>query len=633
MAEQNFESVIATLGHLERVWHTSSSSLTFPQYVSTDKEIRESSTAITKMLDDASIERSMRMDLYKIVERVSNQVIDIKEEDSRLLRKMMEDYKRSGMQLPDDKRERFKEIRKRLAVLSVDFSSTINEDTTSLVFTEEELDGCSQDYKDSLEKVQDTTTKYKVTMKYPDYFGLMRFAKSETVRQKMAFSYESRCLDNVDRLAEAIELRKEAAELLGYPDHASFILDEKMAKDPIKVNQFLESMTNRLKPLATKERDVLTKMKQEETKDSNAILQGWDYQYYTRALEQAYAVDENQIKQYFEFNSVTSKMLKIYENVLGLGFKEISKDKASIWHEDVRLIQVSEAESGSLVGYFYLDLFPRDGKYTHAACFPVQPGAQLSDNTNDRQLPVAVMVANFTKPTSNGPSLLKHDEVVTYFHELGHVMHHICSKTKWSRFHGTNVEGDFVEAPSQMLENWCWEKDSLTKLSEHYQKPGVYLPQDLIDALICSKLINVGHYYLRQIFFGRFDMIVHSISSQSSNDSQWTGEKLIKLWGDLRKSITQFSIQPGTFGGATFGHIMGGYDAGYYGYLWSLVISSDMYFTRFGKVGADQSSVGRDYRNTILAPGGSKDAVSMIQDFLGRESTQDAFLKSIGLIQ
>jgi Zn-dependent oligopeptidase len=203
-------------------------------------------------------------------------------------------------------------------------------------------------------------------------------------------------------------------------------------------------------------------------------------------------------------------------------------------------------------------------------------------------------------------------------------MHHICSKVKWARFHGTNVEGDFVEAPSQMLENWCWEKDSLRSLSEHYQRKGEALPFDLVDALIRSKLINVGHFYLRQIFFGRFDMTVHT-----EDDKIWTSERLVETWKNLRFSITGFEVQEGTFGGATFGHIMGGYDAGYYGYLWSLVISADMYYSRFKA--SDPAVVGKEYRDRILAPGGSQDAVDMIKAFLGRQATQDAFLKSIGL--
>lgn len=617
-SEQTFSNVIVPLGHMECYWQTISSSLTFPQFVSTDKTVRDAAISINKELDEFSIEKSMRKDLYKVVSNVASKHPQLSPEDSRLLSKMMEDYDRNGMSLPDDKQERLKDIKKKLSTLSIDFSSTMNEDTTFILFTKDDLSGCPQDYIDRLEQHEQ---HYKVTMKYPDYFGLMRFASSEQVRKKMSFQYESRCMSNIDRLAEAISLRQEAATLLGYPDHSSFILYEKMAKNPETVDKFLLDIKSRLEPLAEKERQVMTSMKRLELQDPQATLESWDYQYYTRKLEQDSSVDENQVKQYFEFNAVTKKMLNIYESVLSLSFQEVT-DK-SIWHPDIRLIKVTEATDPTrLVGYFYLDLFPRDGKYTHAACFTSQPGAKINDSA---QVPVAVMVANFTKPTIDNPCLLKHDEVITYFHELGHVMHTICSNTKWARFHGTTVEGDFVETPSQMLENWCWDKRSISSLSGHYKRHNEPLPDDILNALIKSKLLNVGHFYLRQIFFGLFDMTVHSKAPMD----YWNKERLIKLWYDLRKSVTKFQPQNGTFGGATFGHIMGGYDAGYYGYLWSLVISADFY-SKFENTD-DISSLGLEYRKKILTPGSSIDATDMIKDFLGRNVTQDAFLKSIGL--
>lgn len=617
-SEQTFSNVIVPLGQMECYWQTIYSSLTFPQFVSTDKNVRDASISINKELDEFSIEKSMRKDLYKIVSNAASKHASLSQEDSRLIEKIMKDYERNGMSLPDDKQDRLKIIKKRLSDIAIDFSSTMNEDVTFLLFTKEELSGCPQDYIDRLEL---DGQKYKVTMKYPDYFGLMRFAVSEQVRKKMAFQYEARCMSNVDRLVEAISLRQEAATILGYPDHASFVLDEKMAKNSETVDKFLSEIKTRLEPLAEEELQVLTDMKRLELQDPKAALEHWDYQYYTRKLEENSMVDENQVKQYFEFNTVTKKMLNIYESVLSLSFQEITDQ--SVWHSDVRLIKVTEATNpGHVIGYFYLDLFPRDGKYTHAACFPCQPGSEM----NDSQVPVAVMVANFTKPTTNNPCLLKHNEVITYFHELGHVMHNICSKTKWARFHGTTVEGDFVETPSQMLENWCWDKKSLETLSEHYQKRNEPLPDNLLSALIRSKLLNVGNFYLRQIFFGLFDMKVH----KEAPIGYWNSEKLINLWHDLRKSVTRFQPQNGTFGGATFGHIMGGYDAGYYGYLWSLVISADLYHSKFENA-QDIPSLGLEYRKKILMPGSSIDANDMIKNFLGRDVNQDAFLKSIGL--
>jgi Zn-dependent oligopeptidase len=241
--------------------------------------------------------------------------------------------------------------------------------------------------------------------------------------------------------------------------------------------------------------------------------------------ETEYEVNDELIKEYFSMTSVTEGMLKIYETVLGLKFVEVSD--APVWHEDVRAFEVLDAHSNEPIGQFYLDLHPRDGKYTHAACFGLRPGCQHADGTRD--LPAAAMVANFSKPTAEKPSLLKHDEVVTFFHELGHVMHQICAKVRWARFHGTAVERDFVEAPSQMLENWCWNADELEKLSSHYVRKGETLPRDQIERMVKAKNLNAGLLNLRQIFFGTFDLTVHT----SEEDVDTT-----ELWAKLREEVT-----------------------------------------------------------------------------------------------
>lgn len=392
-----------------------------------------------------------------------------------------------------------------------------------------------------------------------------------------------------------------------------------MAKTPETVLEFLTTLRGKLVPLAQKEIVKLISLKKAEKQTTKEeTLNAWDTQYYSRILlETEYAVDEEKIKEYFSFESVTKEMLNIYETILGLKFEKIANNNG--WNADVKLIKVSNASDGNLVGHLYLDLFPRDGKYTHAACFDLIPGYEMMDGS--RNYPICAIVANFGKPTSTKPSLLTENEVVTYFHELGHAMHQLCAHTKFSRFHGTNVETDFVEAPSQMLENWCYNPQALKKLSKHYlnEEP---LPSKYIEALINAKNVNAGLHNLRQIFFGIFDMTIHS-----SNDKV----DVISLWSQLKSEITMISDHPGTHAASTFGHMMGGYDAGYYGYLWSQVFSADMFYTRFHKEGVDNVKTGAEYRRCILKPGGSKDAMDMIKDFLGRAPTQEAFLKSIGL--
>ena len=405
-----------------------------------------------------------------------------------------------------------------------------------------------------------------------------------------------------------------------------------------------------MNPLATKETTVLKGLKAEEINcDAEKVtIEPWDFKYYHRILEEKNDIDTNKVREYFEFNRVTREMLKIYEETLGIAFKKVTEDGKALWHSDVELFQVNERASegsvGDLIGHFYLDLFPRDGKYSHAACFDLQPGFSFINATKEpkelfeettfiekRQYPCAVMVANFSKPTADRPSLLDHNEVTTYFHELGHVMHTLLSKTKYSRFHGCSVEGDFVEAPSQMLENWCYNSKILQQLGRHYLNESEALPTHVILALNKSKLIDIGLLTLRQIFFGRFDFFLHSADSMPSSVPD-----MIKGWKRLRQDVMGIKEPEDLkmFGGVTFTHLTGGYDAGYYGYLWSLVVSADMFYSKFLDPSLNNvisTAAGLQYRKEILQPGASRDATESIKAFLGRDSNNRAFMKFLGL--
>merc|ERR550517_1596469 len=308
-------------------------------------------------------------------------------------------------------------------------------------------------------------------------------------------------------------------------------------------------------------------------------------------------------------------MMDIYQKILGLKFTRLKEGE--VWHEDVEMWKVDDLQSGDNIGYFYLDLYPRDGKYGHACMMQLQPACL--DKAGKRQKSVVVMLTNFSKPTKDKPSLLDHKEVETYFHEFGHVMHGICSQTETSRFFGTHVERDFVEAPSQMLENWVWKEESLRLMSKHY-KDGSPLPKEMLDKLVASKNANAGAVNLRQIYLASFDQELHT---SDKGDTVNVGSRLYK-------EILGIDTIPGTNFAARFGHLVG-YDAQYYGYMWSEVFSEDMFASRFNKEGVLNPATGKDYRNCILAKGGTKDAIDLLRDFLGREPNQDAFLESKGL--
>jgi len=621
-----FEGVVLPLAELERLVMTELAPCSFLQHVSMDSKVREASVEATKLMDRYQIDKSMREDLLQATQFVaenSAEMAKLDDESKRLIEKMMTGFRRSGMLLGPKERAELKKKRERLAELEVSFANVIAEDRSTVAFTEAELEGCPEDFIKGLSKNEEG--RFLATMQYPDVFGILKYAKREETRRRMDEAFNNRAKGNVKLLAEAVALRQQCAQLLGYENHAAFQLEERLAKQPGSVLEFEADLRSKLLPLAQKELQALNEIQQQETTKSTAF-RTWNYQYYTRLiLERDFAVDAEKIKEYFSLEQVLIEMLRVYETVLGLRFRQLNEPKAT-WHADVRLYEVTNSADDTLVGHLYLDLFPREGKYTHAANFNLQPGAQLNGGT--RQYPATAIVANFSKPGTDKPSLLKHDEVVTMFHELGHAMHDLCGLTRYSRFHGTAVETDFVEAPSQMLENWCWDEETLARLGRHYQRSEESIPRDIVQRMIRAKNLNAGLTNLRQVFFGLFDLKLHSLHA---SDKPFTAEEIDRIYGDLRKEITLLEQPEGISPSSSFGHLMGGYDAGYYGYLWSQVFSADMFYSRFKKEGLLNAKCGQAYRQEILMPGGSRDGMKSLVSFLGRKPTSDAFMRSLGL--
>jgi Zn-dependent oligopeptidase len=592
------------------------SSDVFLKEVSVSSAVRAAGNDCEILLSQFSVDIYSREDLYKALKDYAAKREALKGEDARLLEKTLLDFRRSGLELSPDKRAEVVKARKRIAELQSLFNKNINDSKDFALFTKAQLDGLPDAFVAKLEKAGDL---YKVGVDYPTYFPFMDNDRDPSARKALEGKFNDRAARlNLSIFKEALDLRLKAAKLLGYSSHAQFAVEPNMAHDPTTINAFLKRLRDKLKPQALDEREVLLAYKRAlEGKSSDGALHAWDWRYYDNVLRKTkYEVDSEKVREYFPADLVIEQLLGVYQKLLGLRFREIP-DGAK-WNSDVRLFEVVDAAGGPPLAYFYMDLFPREGKYGHAAAFNLITERLKVDGSS--QKPVSAIVANMDKPTADRPSLLDHKEVETLFHEFGHIMHQTLSKTKYGRFSGSNTAQDFVEAPSQMLENWVWNADVLQSLSGHYKDRSKKLPAELLQKMIAAKNADVALVNLRQLLFGTVDMAYHD--ARVPDDTTRT-------YAQTAQDVSLIPMSDGTHPQASFGHLMGGYDAGYYGYMWSKVYAQDM-FSVFSAQGIMNPAIGRRYREEILERGSSRDEMDSLKAFLGRAPNEAAFLDSIG---
>ncbi|KAG4435015.1 hypothetical protein IFR05_009504 [Cadophora sp. M221] len=664
-----FANVLLPLVQSGNALKVESHILQFYQHVSPDKEIRDASGEAEKLLNDFNIETAMREDLYRLVDAVANKNEQLDTESTLLLGKQHREYIRNGLKLQiGTKRDRFKEIQQRLSELGIQFRKILNEAKVEIWFLPQELDGVPFDVISGLEKgMGKMEGKLLMTSDFPHYILAMKYARSAATRKHFQLAYENKCVDNVPILKEVAVLRDEGARLLRYPDHASFRLEEKMAKKPETINVFLSDLQSRITAGGRKDLEGLKQIKKSDLESRGEVFDGhyfiWDNQFYGHLmLEQDYSVDQQKIAEYFPLQTAIKGMLKIFEHLFGLVFVEIAGEESSkfaksndgkdlVWHEDVQLFCVwdSEDEGGSFVGYIYLDLYSRDNKYSNPSNSNLQPGFVREDGS--RHYPSTALVCGFSKPTSKKPTLLQHGEVVTLFHELGHGIHDLVSKTQYARFHGTMTVIDFGEAPSQMLENWCWTPAILKALSRHYSTlsseyltaweeeshgtspPPVRIPDEIIESLIQAKNVNGALFQLRVLHPSILDMMIHQPESHELLEQMNISEHFNKIRKELtgldRLEVLGEGWRWG-HGDGNMGHLVGDYDAGLYGYLYSKVFADDMFQSVFAKDSMD-SKEGRRYRHAVLEKGGAQDELKTVTDFLGREPNPGAFYQDLGV--
>jgi thimet oligopeptidase len=584
--------------------------------------LRDAAEEQKKTLDQWLVGVDYRQDVFQAIQAYAGTHPNLAGEDAKLLQETLRDYRRAGLALPLAQRVEVEGLRKKLSALETDFEANINKAERKLLFTRAELEGVPDDFLDQKD-VKNSDGSYAVMANITwHYLAVMENAKSEATRLKLETARDSLArAENIPVLQQVLVLRDTIARKLGYANWADYQTEIKMAKTGARAQNFLEQLKTGLQPKFDAETAEFRAMKAKETGDPNAQIYLWDWRYYANQLKkQKYTVDEEALRVYFPYQNVLEGMFRIYQRIFGLKFQQIEPPYK--WVPDLQLYAVSDAVTGEPLGLFYLDMFPREGKYNHFAEFSIIDGKLLPDGKYQR--PTAALICNFPSPENGRPSLMAHEDVVTIFHEFGHAMHSILTRAKYGRFAGTSVPGDFVEAPSQMLENWAWDKKVLDSFAADYRDPSKKIPAEILGKLKEAKLATEGNVYRRQLAFGLSDMALHT-QIHAGNEDQ-TVPLSNKIAGQ-----TFFPEPPDTAFVAYFGHLMG-YDAGYYGYAWADAIAADM-ATVFQNApdGFFDRDAGRRLRREIYEQGGSRDVQISIEKFLGRKQSMDPFLKQIGI--
>ncbi|MFN7140334.1 MAG: M3 family metallopeptidase, partial [Limisphaerales bacterium] len=477
----NFTNTVRALDDIVYKAGLTANRIYLAKETSTNAAVREAGTEAVKVFSDWAVGLDYREDVYRAVRAYADTNPRLSGEDAKLLEEVMRDYRRAGLNLPKAERDEVERLRKQLSQISTDFDKNITDARKSLTFTRAQLDGVPETFLNQ-KGVKTGEDEYTIMANVTFHIiTVMDNCRVEETRRRLLFERENLAREqNLALLNQILSLRQQIAQKLGYANWADYQIEPKMAKDGKTALNFLEDLKRGLQPKFQAELAEYQKLKARETGNPNARIEIWDWRYYSNELKkQRYNVDAEQLRVYFPYERVLQGMFNIYQHIFGLDFIEVEPPYK--WIEDLKLYAVTDSQTGEPLGFFYLDMFPREGKYNHFAQFGIIEGKRLPNGFYQR--PTVALICNFPPPASGKPSLLSHSEVETLFHEFGHAMHSVLTRANHARFSGTSVPRDFVEAPSQMLENWVWEKDSLAKLSGHY-KTGKPLPDDLIQKLI-----------------------------------------------------------------------------------------------------------------------------------------------------
>jgi thimet oligopeptidase len=531
----------------------------------------------------------------------------------KFIRETIIAFEKNGMKLDAPGRKELQALNEKLINLGIEFDRNIAEYKDSVKFTEADLAGVAENTKKPWKR---SDGNYIVYVNGPNAIEVTSNATNSETRHTMLLHYNNRAYPkNIKTLDSLFFYRNVFAKKLGFRSYAEYATVDKMSGSPAKVWSFEYDLKNKLAPNVTKELKELSALKQQYEPGADTQLKEWDMAYYRKKLlDTKYKVNTDEVKEYFEMNNTLKGMFRVYEKLFNLRIEE--RKDVPVWYEKVKSYVMYK--DGKKIGYFYLDLFPRPNKYTHFACFSM---SNYRMSGGQEILPVSTLICNFPEGNASEPSLLYHSDVVTLFHEFGHLVHSMLGRSDIATQGPFAVKGDFTEAPSQFLENWVWEYESLKLLAKHY-KTGAVLPKALFDKMKASQYAGVASQYIRQVYFGMLDF-----TYEDKYDSI-KGMDIVQVSKDLG-AMTQLPFTEGTHFITAFGHL-NGYAANYYGYLWSKVFAEDM-FSVFKRKGVMDPKTGLRYRKEILEKASTKEEMDMLRAFLGREPNSDAFLKALGL--
>ena len=629
--EPTFDNTIVALENAGEKLSIISSIFFNINHAETNKEIQAIARDISPMLTEYSNDIWLSETLFEKVKTIFQirDELGLNEEQSKLLDDTYKAFSRKGALLSGDKKDRYREISTKLSKLTLQFGENVLAETNAFklhITKEEDVAGLPEAIKSAAKQLAKSEEKegWIFTLQYPSYVPFMKYADSRELRKKMYMAYSTRAnhgneYDNKDVIKSIVNLRLEKAQLLGYENHAQYVLEERMAKSPEKVNSFLNELLNASLPFAKEE--VIEIEKYAKTNGLNDSLQRWDFSYYSEKVKaEKFDFTEEMTKPYFPLEKVEEGIFDLATSLFGISFKE--NKNIPVYHEEVKAFEVYD-DTKQYLAVLYVDFFPREGK--QGGAWMTNYGEQFITSEGHNIRPFVSLVCNFSRPTEDTPSLLTYNEVTTFLHEFGHGLHGMLSQTTYKSLSGTNVYRDFVELPSQIMENWAMEKEWLKKVGKHY-KTGETIPDELVDKILSSANFQSGYLSVRQLSFGMNDMAWHSLNEKF--------EGSVAHFEDTAMAATElFPSVEGTCFSSAFSHIFaGGYAAGYYGYKWAEVLDADA-FSVFKQNGIFDKATATSFKDNILCKGGTKHPMDLYVAFRGQEPTNEALLKRSGLIR